>query len=203
MTSAQFWDFWTPPPCHCHTHTTYQYSPLLLWYPRPLPHQRRTLYVDGLEANLLFRISKNCFLVVCISTARKNGLLNEISIPPSLLNPSRAISENDLRIYSTASSSSNEEEEEEEGDLDREGCYSKKAGPPEKEGGRREESVEVNTEDEQSSRWETDNRLHQSIFTYGVRFGKDYFVIYFIYEDDSKYDKVSAVIDSASQFHFT
>ena len=82
---------------------------------------------------------------------------------PSFLNPSRAISENDLRIYSTTSSSSNEEEEEEEEgglDRDRERRYSKKAGP---ERGKREESVEVNTEDEQSSRWETDNRLVQSL----------------------------------------
>ena len=74
-------------------------------------------------------------------------------------NPSRAISENDLRIYSPTSSS-NEEEEEEEGGLDRERRYSKKAGP---ERGRREESVEDNTEDEQSSRWDTDNRLVKSL----------------------------------------
>ena len=80
---------------------------------------------------------------------------------PSFLNPSRAISENDLRIYSTTSSSNEEEEEEEGGlDRDRERRYSKKAGP---ERGKREESVEVNTEDEQSSRWETDNRLVQSL----------------------------------------
>ena len=81
-------------------------------------------------------------------------------------NPSRAISENDLRIYSPTSSSNEEEEEKEEeeedggGGLDRERRYSKKAGP---ERGRREESVEDNTEDEQSSRWDTDNRLVKSL----------------------------------------
>ena len=84
------------------------------------------------------------------------------------MNPSRAISENDLRIYSTTSSSNEEEEEEEGGGLDRERRYTKKAaaGP---EIGRREESVEVNTEDEQSSRWETDNRSDDEAIVPTVR----------------------------------
>ena len=95
----------------------------------------------------------------------------ESQVPPTsllhLLNPWRAISENDLRIYSTSLSSSSNEEEE--GDGDRGGRYSKKAGLPETTARewrmRKEESVEVNTEDEQSSRWETDNRLECAAVT--------------------------------------
>ena len=37
MTSAKFWDFWTPSPCHCPTLATYQYYRVLLsQIPSPL-----------------------------------------------------------------------------------------------------------------------------------------------------------------------